>query len=738
MGIVTDLDDHLAERALTSLNAELKRRERIFAAAGSKDLGSMLRKDPANAPARLLIVIDEFATLIREVPSFVEGVVDVAQRGRSLGVHMVLATQRPAGVVTPAIRANTNLRIALRVSDVADSDDVIGGPEAAAIRRDRPGRGYARIGQEELVEFQAAYSGTPFGGGDAAEPVAVTTFTFGAPEERRPRTSATGVRMTQLGRAVEVIRQAAETAKIRSQPAPWLPPLPAVVLLDQALDVADGRVRALLGLADEPAQQRQRSVNFDLGAHGSLLVYGTTGSGRTTLMRTIAASLALKHSPAEVQMYGIDLAAGGLKVIEALPHCGSVIVGNDEERTLRLFSMIRSTVEQRRQILSAAGAAALAELDPAERARYPRILVFLNGYGAFASAFERTTGDDLVALLPRLVADGGPAGVHFVISAERRGSVAASLSAATSKRVIFRLAEEDEYANLGLSRRQYAKRVLPPGRGFIDDGVEVQCAVVGGDPSGRGQAAAMADLGRELRERFGETLVSRIGVLPTQVDRAALPAATGPLEAVIGIRDSDLGPARISLRDGHFVVVGPYRSGRTTALRTIVSSLRESTPDLVLHLLAPRTSDLTVLDIWSTVARGVDECEAAVKELDAMLRQPLSVGPTKLVVVDDGEELLDDAVSDALASVVRRARDRGMRFVAAFERQAARRAFGGWLGEMKKEGRVLMLQPDPDVDGDFLGVRLPKPGERRDVPGRGYAIERARIELLQIARQISS
>ena len=140
VGLVTDLDAHLTQRALASLNAELQRRERILREAGAKDLADMESQDADGAPPSLLIVIDEFATLAKEVPDFVDGVVDVAQRGRSLGVHLLLATQRPSGVVSENIRANTNLRIALRVNEAAESSDVIGAPDAARIPRDRPGR----------------------------------------------------------------------------------------------------------------------------------------------------------------------------------------------------------------------------------------------------------------------------------------------------------------------------------------------------------------------------------------------------------------------------------------------------------------------------------------------------------------------------------------------------------------------------------------------------------------------
>ena len=168
VGMVTDLDTHLVERALQSLTAELTRREHMLAAEGAKDIEDytdlQLRaaRESGGGPQplpRLMNVIDEFASMVRDLPDFVTGLVNIAQRGRSLGIHLILATQRPSGVVSPEIRANTNLRIALRVTDGAESSDVIDAPDAAHISKSTPGRAYVRLGHTSLVPFQAARVG---------------------------------------------------------------------------------------------------------------------------------------------------------------------------------------------------------------------------------------------------------------------------------------------------------------------------------------------------------------------------------------------------------------------------------------------------------------------------------------------------------------------------------------------------------------------------------------------------
>lgn len=199
VGMVSDLDAHLTERALASLAAELKRREEILFETGTKDIedyNDTRRLRPGLEPmARLVLIIDEFASLVAELPDFIAGLVDIARRGRSLGVHLILATQRPAGVVSQDIRANTNLRIALRVTDSTESTDVIEAPDAGAIAKSTPGRAYVRSGAQSLVAVQSARIGgrRPSIGADRPKAVAAAvgwrTSAARRPAQPRARTT---------------------------------------------------------------------------------------------------------------------------------------------------------------------------------------------------------------------------------------------------------------------------------------------------------------------------------------------------------------------------------------------------------------------------------------------------------------------------------------------------------------------------------------------------------------------
>jgi S-DNA-T family DNA segregation ATPase FtsK/SpoIIIE len=740
VGMVTDLDGHLTRRALISLEAELRRRERLLRDVGAKDLVDMERLAPERAPASLVIVVDEFAALAKEVPEFVDGVVDVAQRGRSLGLHLVLATQRPAGVVSESIKANTNIRLALRVAAPQDSDDVVSAPDAAWIPRSRPGRAFLRTGHTEMRELQVAFSGaqTPTVD-DASEEVDVRPLPWDpqadAGESGRGRPTQSS-EPTDLERAVEALRTAARTARVASPQSPWLPALPEVLGFEPG-DATREDGRAEVGRLDEPASQRQRPLVLDLEREGGPLVFGGSGSGKTVLLRTLACSLALRSSPQELHIYGLDCAGRGLGMLEVLPHCGSVVTADDEERVVRLFARLRREIDDRRRFFAQHSASGLEELRrTVGAAAPPRIILLLDGYGGFAAQFERFALGELVDALPRLIVDGRGVGVHVAITADRRTTVSGALLGSMVTRILLRMASEEDYVSLGVDLSIARGLKPPPGRGLTPDGTELQVALVGGDPAGEAQTAAIREIADELRKRHPRQGAPIVGSLPLELAAGELSPATMPWHARIGVEGDRLTPVEIDLSYAHALIAGPYRSGRTTALATLVRSLIDSTPDLQAHLICARHSSLIDLPGWTSVARG-EACDAAgtqVAELVAMRSGDRSEPPV-LVVVDDASDLSDSSVSArALEQVVKRGRDVGVHVIAAGETRAVARQYSGWLWELRKDGVGLLLDPNADVDGELLSVRLPRYQAAAFPPGRGYLVAGGASTLIHVAR----
>jgi S-DNA-T family DNA segregation ATPase FtsK/SpoIIIE len=296
------------------------------------------------------------------------------------------------------------------------------------------------------------------------------------------------------------------------------------------------------------------------------------------------------------------------------------------------------------------------------------------------------------------------------------------------------MATDDEYSFLGVPKAVFKDAELPPGRGFTEKGLEVQCACIGDDPAGAAQAVAVAAVGAELRRRWGAGEVPQVRLLPAHVSRASLPRPDSAYEAVLGLEDLSLGPARVDLGDGHLVVAGPRRSGRTTALATLALSLA-ARGEVELHLLADRRqSPLGSLAVWTSAALGTEACAESARALAASLREGAGAERRCVVVVDDGENFADAAANrDGLDWLAGRGAEQGVRILVAAEAQAAQRAFAPWLTQVIRERQGLLLDPNPNVDGALLGVRLPPRRSSTMPSGRGYLVRQGSVELVQVA-----
>jgi S-DNA-T family DNA segregation ATPase FtsK/SpoIIIE len=488
VGLVTDLSPHLVRRALTSLRAELRYREHLFQRKKVKDIVEFERTGDPEVPPSLLIIVDEFAALATEVPEFVDGVVDVAQRGRSLGLHLILATQRPAGVIRDNLRANTNLRVALRMADEADSTDVLGVPMAAGFDPSLPGRGAAKTGPGRVRVFQSGYAGGWTSDTPEAAAVSIEELQFGpavgwsAPPDPtvEARKAAATAGPTDIVRIVKTIRTAARDAQIPEPRKPWLPEL-ATVYDFSKLPNKRTDAELVVGVVDDAASQSQPIVSYLPDRDGNMAIIGTGGAGKSTALRTLAVASAVTMRGGPVHVYGLDFGSGGLQMLEALPHVGAVIVGDDEERVGRLLRWLRDLVDDRSVRFAEARAGSIVEYRKlAGRPDEPRILLLLDGMGAFRDAYESSVSSPWFSVFSQIATDGRQVGVHVVVTGDRSAAIPTSLSSSIQRRLVLRLANADDYGMLGLDSDVLVP-ASPAGRGILD-GLETQVAVLGGDP----------------------------------------------------------------------------------------------------------------------------------------------------------------------------------------------------------------------------------------------------------------
>ncbi len=734
VGLVTDLSPHLVRRALTSLRAELHHREHLLSRKGAKDLLALERTGDPECPPSLVIVVDEFAALATEVPEFVDGVVDIAQRGRSLGLHLVLATQRPAGVIKDNLRANTNLRVALRMNDESDSTDVLGLPLAAGFDPSLPGRGAARTGPGRVTTFQAGYAG---GRSTTAQPeaqVEVETLVMGAGTRWEPPEEPEGLETgpvdegpTDLRRMVDAIRAAARTAGVPEPRRPWLPTLAAV----QDLSALDPRTDSALplGVVDDPARQRQTTTYYRPDVDGNIAFYGAGGAGKSTALRTLAIAAGLTRTGGPVQVYGLDFSSGGLAALEGLPHVGSIIDGDDTERTQRLLGQLRATVEDRSTRYAAARAGTVEEYRAvAGRPDEPRILLLIDGYGAFRSQWESVPSRmPYYQLFLQLLVDGRGAGVHVAVTADRVGAVPASVAGSLPRKVVMRQVDANAYTVLG-APRDVLDESSPPGRAVVG-GLEMQVAVLGGSASLAEQVRAIEKLAGTLR-RAGVREAPVVRRLPELVPADVMPREVAGAP-VVGVADDTLAPVGVAAL-GTFLLAGPPQSGRTSALHWLVTAIRRAHPEARFLYFGARRSALRSLDLWDHAATGAAEVAVLAREVVGDLQEPPPEGEVGTVVVI--EALADFLTSPADAPLVEviKAVKRNEHFVIGEGDTSTWGASWPLVAEIRNGRRGMALQPD-QLEGDVL-FRTPFPRvQRTEFPvGRGMLVDRARVRRVQV------
>jgi S-DNA-T family DNA segregation ATPase FtsK/SpoIIIE len=739
VGLVTDLSPHLVRRALSSLSAELRHREHILAQHKAKDLAELERRGEVDAPPSLVIVVDEFAALVQEVPEFVDGVVNVAQRGRSLGLHLILATQRPAGVIKDNLRANTNLRMALRMADEADSDDVLGTPVAAYFDPALPGRAVSKSGPGRLTPFQTAYAGGWTTGEAPAPELDVATLEFGAGTawevpvaEDAHQQVQPDLGPTDIQRVVMQVEGARTIAEIPMPRKPWLPELKPVYELAE-LPTRRRDDELVIGISDDPDSQSQPPISFRPDIEGNLAVYGASGSGKSAVLRTIAVAAGFTVRGGPCQVYALDFGNRGLAMLESLPHVGAVVYGGDHERMVRLLTMLRETIDERAVRYSQLSAATITDYRRlAGRADEPRIIVLVDALPAFQAAYDNHGGQRWLDLFTALAGEGRPVGVHFVVTADQRQAIWGGLASAIQSRVVLRMATGDDYLSLDVPE-DVLSLASPPGRAIVHER-EVQLAVLGGSADTTVQARAINGFAEGMR-KAGVPQAPPIESLPELVPLANLPARDEAGNPAFGLLSTSLEPVGFALR-GSQIVIGPSGSGRTTTVLTMTQAALRAVPGLSTYLLSPRRSALTRAEgVWSEAAVGADAARDLARRLLHGVTEAGPGGATMLLVVERVQDFENSSAEDEIAELVKEFVNAEQAVVGEADASFFNSNYG-LAGAFKSSRSGVALQPSGDestaFSSDYRGV-----GRDQLLEGRGYVVRRGEPELMQVAMPLS-
>lgn len=559
-GIITNLDGNSIRRSLASLHSELDRRELIFHDVSQRHNVSnidiykyqkLYREGKVAEPLpHLLIVSDEFAELKKEQPDFISELTSTARIGRSLGVHLILATQKPGGVVDDQIRSNSRFRICLKVQDNGDSMEMMGRPEAAALVE--TGRFYLQVGNNELFELgQSAWAGAPYYPStnvlkerDDAVTILNTNGRVVAEANTNPYAMFKDP-PKQLDVVTKYIQKVSQESQIPRWTM-WLPPLPPHITVDQLEECYPVQAESpfvlspVVGAYDDPAHQAQGTLQVPLTLGGNVIVYGSAGSGKELFLQTMCYSLLKTHSPQQVNLYLLDFGAEMLTVFAQAPHTGDVILVHETEKVHNLFKLMMSRLERRKKLISQFGGSFVQynqETDHPE----PCLVVVINNFAAFMELFE-----ERVAELNYLTREGTKYGIYFVLTCTGVNNVRFSLLQNFKNFYCLQLNNSDDYSTVlgkleGLTPEKYK------GRGLIrldkDRVLEFQTAEVTlADPP----YSFLRSFAQELTTRYPGQRAARVPVLPDQVTEEFLAPAVTPnsLKSVpIGVEKTSLEPA---------------------------------------------------------------------------------------------------------------------------------------------------------------------------------------------------
>lgn len=753
-GVVTNLRPELVERGLDSIKNEIERRQQEFAKVRVQRIWEYNDRHPDAPLPHLVLFLDEFTRGLADFPRLREVLDVLVRQGRSLGMYLVLANQDVSAEVDKLLN-NVGWRIALKVA----KNDELAIIDRRLANATRAGQGYLRSMNGEIIEFQAGYGGFPVQTAASAEAEGFIIYQVEAggsyktffqqvggttPTEKKPKESA----LKEETAIISTLKQAMAELHIKSAARIYLEPLPETIALETILAEAgislaysDGKWRkqketwplvAFWGEVDMPQICQQDILRTDFSERdGHLWIVGAQGSGKDMALTSLLMSLALTYTPDQVHFYILELGAGELTGMEALPHTGAVIrpLNQEKERLIRLLNFLDDEMDRRAEVV------AMSE----DKTVFPgpALLVVINNYAELRANFP-----DESERLMRFVRDGKPLGIHLVVVTNRGPELIRSVSNNIARRLVLQLGSRDEYLDLlGRQPRPLSQTAL--GRGYWMDGEPSECQVA--QPPSK-----LRDLMKKMREAWKGDLPRPIETLPTCIPLTEILRETqaarqgGQVLVPLGRSYETLELVLADLEETvpFWLILGPKESGKSNFLACVAKSVIEQDAEgWLVKAYAFRRSPLTALahqekrlQVFSAVEDIVKDCQTISEALKS--GQPVAGGRGLLLLVDDlgfafqpGKESLLSALNGLALDLESTTELYGM---ATGLMDELRAQLASPFLKLLRQGRTGIVFSKDTGELDWLGAQITLEQRRLDLPvGRGFFIKNGKPTLVQ-------
>lgn len=754
LGTITNIEGskNFSARALASIKSELKRRQRLFdqyQVNHINDYTKLFKQGETREPLpHLFLISDEFAELKTEEPDFIRELVSAARIGRSLGVHLILATQKPGGVIDDQIWSNARFRVALKVQNAEDSREILKNADAAALTV--TGRGYLQVGSNEVYQlFQSAWSGAPYQDESSTneDEVALVTDLGLVPLSELSTAQSSGHEArTEMDLVVDKIEAVHKEMNFEQLASPWLPPLGERLYFND-IEQPSTQEQLIFAIVDEPEKQSQTPIGYEPMADGNIGIFGSSGYGKTYTIYTLLLQFARLYRPDQLHFYLMDFGNGGLLPFKQLAHTADYFLLDEEKKLNKLVSLIQNEMSRRKVLFQEFEVSSIKMFNHLSEEPIPLWFITIDNFDVVKDELQ-----DLETQINQFARDGQSLGIYFIISSTRVNAVRQALMNNLKTKIVHYLLDPTEgYAMLG--RVPFALENVP-GRAIVkmSDPYLAQVVLpVGGEDDYQQLEELKAEI-KQINHSYHDVVQpDPIPMLPKNLTTAHfkdfVKQDDRPGVIPIGLHEELVKPIMIDLNKiNHCLVIGGSQSGKTNVMRHIVNQLLTTMSErLTLFDSIDRgfsnlvqNEKVNYIESKEAIEQWLDETEAMFKEreqayLSAVSSgQPLPQFEVSAFIIDGYARFLrmvDNRVQERIVQLLKSYSHLGFQLMVSGNNNELTKGFDPLTVEIKQVRQAILLMKKTDQTLFNLAYERKEPDFQT---GYGYFVENGKEVRMQI------